>query len=79
MFNEPKGFNMETMRNQLTALELETRSTLPTAEAAVHLNRSPQTLRYWAMKECGPLRPIRIHKRLAWSVADIKRIIGVHA
>lgn len=62
---------------QLTPLELETRSTLPTAEAAGHLNRAKQTLRIWAMREDGPIRPIRVHGRLAWPVADIKRVLGV--
>ncbi|WP_306552983.1 DNA-binding protein [Acidovorax sp.] len=54
----------------------ETRSHLPTAEAAFHLNRSEQTLRLWACKENGPLRPARIHKRLAWAVADLRHLLG---
>jgi hypothetical protein len=44
---------------------------LPTNEAALKLNRRPQTLRKWACLECGPIRPIRINGRLAWRVADI--------
>ncbi len=62
---------------QLVPLELETRSALPTAEAAGHLNRAKQTLRIWAMREDGPIRPIRINGRLAWPVAEIKRVLGV--
>jgi hypothetical protein len=61
----------------LTPLSAETRHRIPTPEAARHLNRQPQTLRCWAMYENGPLRPIRVHGRLAWAVADIKQLLGV--
>jgi len=62
---------------QPTSLERETRTALPTNEAGFHLNRAQQTLRLWAMREDGPLRPIRVNGRLAWPVAEIKRILGV--
>ena len=62
---------------QPVSLALETRTALPTCEAAFHLNRAQQTMRLWAMRENGPLRPIRIVGRLAWSVADIKALLGV--
>jgi hypothetical protein len=58
-------------------LERETRSNLPTTEAAFHLNRAQQTLRLWAMRENGPIRPLRINGRLAWPVARIKELAGV--
>ena len=57
-------------------LELETRFTVETANAAFHCNRRPQTLRTWACYENGPIRPIRIHGRLAWLVSDIRRLVG---
>lgn len=59
------------------ALERETRATLPTPEAAFHLSRAQQTLRLWAMRQDGPIRPRRINGRLAWPVADLKRLLGV--
>ena len=59
------------------SLDRETRATLPTPEAAFHLNRAQQTLRLWAMRENGPIRPIRIHGRLAWPVAELRRILQV--
>lgn len=62
---------------QLTPLHLETRSALPTAEAAGHLSRAEQTIRLWACRDNGPIRPVRIHGRLAWPVADIKRLLNV--
>ncbi len=49
---------------------------LPTHEAAPLINRSPQTLRKWACLENGPIRPIRIHGRLAWRVADIQKLLA---
>lgn len=58
-------------------LALETRSALPTPEAAYHLNRAQQTLRLWAMRNDGPVKAMRIHGRLAWPVAEIKALMGV--
>lgn len=58
-------------------LAMETRSALPTPEAAYHLNRAQQTLRLWAMRNDGPVKAMRIHGRLAWPVAEIKALMGV--
>lgn len=58
-------------------LESVTRPTVDTAAAAHYLNRRPQTCRAWACLENGPLRPVRINGRLAWRVADIRRLLGV--
>jgi hypothetical protein len=57
-------------------LERETRPTVNTEQAAYYLNRKPQTLRAWACLENGPIRPVRINGRLAWAVADIKRLLA---
>lgn len=62
---------------QYTPLTHETRANLPTPEAAFHLNRRPQTLRGWACREDGPLRPLRISGRLAWPTAELRRVLGV--
>ena len=51
------------------------RDVLPTDEAARAVNRRPQTLRKWACLENGPIRPVRIHGRLAWRVADLQRLL----
>lgn len=64
---------------QFPPLEQVTRPAVGTAEAAYHLNRQPQTLRGWACLENGPLRPIRINGRLAWPVAELRRVLGVPA
>ena len=58
-------------------LDRETRVAVDTATAAYHLNRQPQTLRGWACHEDGPLRPVRVHGRLAWPVAELRRVLGL--
>jgi hypothetical protein len=62
---------------QPTSLMSETRFAVDTETAAFHLNRAQQTLRIWACREKGPLSPIRVHGRLAWPVAEIRRLLGV--
>ena len=52
------------------------RDMLPTNDAATAINRAPQTLRKWACLEFGPIRPIRINGRLAWSVADLRTLLS---
>lgn len=58
-------------------LEQVVRPMLTTAEAAYYLNLRPQTLRVWACKEGGPIRPVRLHGRLGWPVVDICRHLRV--
>lgn len=60
-------------------LDRETRIAVDTKTAAFHLNRAPQTLRLWACHESGPLLPMRINGRLAWPVAELRRVLGVTA
>ena len=47
---------------------------LPTAPAAASINRQPQTLRKWACNG-GPIKPVRIHGRLAWRVSDLRALL----
>jgi hypothetical protein len=54
-----------------------TRPTVTTEAAAYYLNRSPQTLRMHACYDNGIVRPLRIGGRLAWPVAELKRVLGV--
>ena len=69
---------METETNApvFVALDRETQAVVDTHCAAWHLNRKAQTLRVWACDESGPLRPIRINGRLAWPVAELRRVLG---
>ena len=89
MINEPKGAHMglathhsaavrvASANTSPPALELQTRPALDTATAAYYLNRRPQSMRIWACRDCGPLRPLRINGRLAWKTEDIRRLLGV--
>ncbi|GAA4405020.1 hypothetical protein GCM10011450_02330 [Advenella faeciporci] len=60
---------------QFPTLETVTSPAVETNQAAHYLNRKPQTLRVWACRENGPIRPIRINGRLAWRVTDIKSLV----
>lgn len=63
---------------QYLPLEQVTRPNLKTDEAAYYLNRAPQTLRVWAMRDStGPIRPRRIGGLLAWNTAEVKALAGV--
>lgn len=64
---------------QFPPLELETRPAVGTEQAAYYFDRRPQTLRAWACKENGPLRPRRLMGRLLWDLAEIRRLLGVAA
>lgn len=57
-------------------LEQISRPNITTSEAAFYLNRRPQTLRCWAMREDGLIRPLRINGRLAWPVAQIRALLS---
>ena len=83
---------MESVANQSTALpatsaahslptfpplELETRSHVPTDQAAFYCMRAPQTMRMWAALEPkNAIKPIRVNGRLAWPVADIRKLLA---
>lgn len=54
----------------------EVRQFLPTDIAAYHLGRAPSTLRMWACLDKGPLKPRQIAGRLAWPVADLRRLLS---
>lgn len=67
---------MKKIADQFIPIEQVNRSAITTQEAAFYLSRQPQTLRCWAMRENGPIRPIRISGRLAWPVKDIKKVLN---
>lgn len=68
---------MKTSSNQFQPIEQITLTAIPTEQAAFYLNRRPQTLRIWAIRESGLIRPIRINGRLAWPVKEIKKVLGI--
>lgn len=69
----------DTTGPAFVSLDHETRAAVDTATAAYHLSRQPQTLRGWACHEDGPLRPLRVHGRLAWKTEDLRRVLGMPA
>jgi hypothetical protein len=71
---------MQTLEpQQFPPLELETRPTVGTTATAYYLHKAPQTLRIWACKENGPIRPIRVGAHLHWRISDIRKLLGVQA
>jgi hypothetical protein len=68
---------MSAITQSFPPLEQVTRPNIPTDQAAYYLNRRPQTLRIWAMKQDGLLQPLRVNGRLAWPVKEIKKVLGV--
>lgn len=60
----------------IVPIDEELRLVIKTNLAAYHLSMSPQTLRYWAMSETGPIKPVRIGNRLLWRVADLKALLN---
>ncbi len=71
------GVDLTETKKRFPDLRNETRASLPTPEAAYHLNRTQQTLRLWACLENGPLRPLRISGRLHWKTEDLRRLLHV--
>lgn len=65
------------VKTQFPPLELETRPFVGTRQAAHYLLHQQQTLRGWACFENGPIRARRIGTRLAWPMADIRKLLGV--
>lgn len=58
-------------------LERVTRPVLTTKELCHYANIAEQTAWVWACKESGPVRPIRVGRRLGWPTAAVKKLCGV--
>jgi len=56
---------------------IDLKPTLTTQEAAMVLNLTPQRLRVWASRQCGPIVPVKVGGRLHWRAEDIKRVLGL--
>lgn len=62
---------------QYPPLESVTRPNLTTKELCHYANIAEQTAWVWACKESGPVRPIRIGRRLGWPTKAVKQLCGV--
>lgn len=58
-------------------LEMVTKPLLTTGELCHYTNIAQQTAWLWACKESGPVRPVRIGRRLGWPTAAVKKLCGV--
>lgn len=65
------------MHGGFPSIRKETRERVGTNCAAFWLGRSPKTLRNWSSQADGPIRPTRVAGRLAWSVQEIRTLLGV--
>lgn len=64
---------------RFTPLELETRPTVDTAAAAHYLHLAQNTLRIYACRGTGAIRPIRIpgSSKLHWKTDEIRKLLKV--
>lgn len=62
---------------QFLPIELVTKPNLTTREFCYYLNLKEQTAWAYACKESGPVRPIRIGRRLNWPTKAVKQLCGV--
>ena len=74
---EPTHAERHALAADFPPLAKETRTHVPTEAAAHYLSRRPQTLRGWACREDGPIRPHRVNGRLLWPVAGLLAVLGV--
>lgn len=73
----PNAARLAHWEKKYPSLTEEVRPTVTTDAAAFYLGRKPQTLRGWACHEDGPIRPMRVHGRLAWPTDGIRRLLGL--
>lgn len=64
-------------RNEFPPLEQVTKPNLTTKEFCFYTNLAEQTAWLYACKESGPVRPIRIGRRLNWPTKAVKTLCGV--
>lgn len=64
---------------QFPPLEQVTKPNLTTKEFCFYTNLAEQTAWLYACKESGPVRPIRIGRRLNWPTKAVKQLCGVAA
>ena len=66
-------------RSEFPPLEQVTKPNLTTKEFCFYTNLAEQTAWLYACKESGPVRPIRIGRRLNWPTHAVKQLCGVAA
>lgn len=54
-------------------------SLVNTIDAATILGYKPNTLRVWASRGCGDLKPVMTKNGAKWRLTDIRNLIGAQA
>ena len=49
---------------------------MTTAEAAQALRHSPATVKEWGTRGTGPLKPVKIGRRVFWRRSDVQHLLG---
>jgi excisionase family DNA binding protein len=49
---------------------------MTTPEAAAALRHSPETLRDWVARSRGPIKPVRIGRRVFWKREEVERLLA---
>lgn len=68
---------MQAAKTDAQKLREETRIALGTKEAARYLYVTEHCLYQWASEGRGPVKPMRMGRKLLWPVAEIKRALRV--
>ena len=76
---EKNANDAQAVRAEFPPLELVTKPVLTTREYCYYSNFAEQTAWLHACKETGPVRPIRIGRRLGWPTKAVKELCGVPA
>lgn len=73
----PQSVINATAADCFPPLETVTKPNLTTKEFCFYTNLAEQTAWLYACKESGPVRPIRIGRRLNWPTQAVKQLCGV--
>jgi len=52
------------------------RTHLNTNEAANSIDHRPQTLRKWATYQTGPIKPVKVGRRLLWPIESLNKLLN---
>lgn len=74
---KPQSVSSTSAVDCFPPLEQVTKPNLTTKEFCFYTNLAEQTAWLYACKESGPVRPIRIGRRLNWPTLAVKQLCGV--
>lgn len=65
------------LNRQHPPLEEIQKPLIDTRAAAYYLMAQEQTMRSWAARGVGPIRPVKIGGRLRWRTSEVKKLVGI--